>query len=440
MNDAANWREMRDAQGRAYYINSVTQQTQWETPASWLQFQPPAAQYHAISPQPQHLYVQQQHSYPQQQQLQPQQQQQSLKGILSGAVRAVGDVVKEKVVHAGQQVQQKVIHAGQVAAANVAGAAVHVAHGAVDVVNNPFETEMEPHDYWPYVDDYGHLKLDQAPADSSYALKLRHQKELINERILWTGNFWRDFWIFTRSNHPLLSVFMVDPLHPFSKWERFFHGVVTVLYSVVMGHVCTTFSIQHSKGVCKDETGLFDVKNRDDANCFNFQFWIQVAFIMIPLLVFDKIVYTFAACPCCMRVHRDLRRCCDCFGRSSFYFIIACGISATSIGIWLVTKLPASDRNSCFRVPGGCQSSMATGFAVGRLLGYVTWFLEALPVFWFKYKLNREVCEGCCCHSCCCCCFGAAAVEDHKDLRVEMLKGAAAHMHSRPSPHLLSPS
>jgi hypothetical protein len=41
---------------------------------------------------------------------------------------------------------------------------------------------------------------------------------------------WRDFWIFTRSNHPLLSVFMVDPLHPFSKWERFFHGVVTVLY------------------------------------------------------------------------------------------------------------------------------------------------------------------------------------------------------------------
>jgi hypothetical protein len=99
---------------------------------------------------------------------------------------------------------------------------------------------------------------------------------------------------------------------------------------------------------------------------------------------------------------------------------------------------------------------MATGFAVGRLLGYVTWcvrifaslvrashcgrFLEALPVFWFKYKLNREVCEGCCCHSCCCCCFGAAAVEDHKDLRVEMLKGAAAHMHSRPSPHLLSPS
>ena len=59
---------------------------------------------------------------------------------------------------------------------------------------------------------------------------------------------WRDFWIYTRTNHPLLSVFLVptpitsfftspclktlqvDPLHPFSKAERFFHGVATVLY------------------------------------------------------------------------------------------------------------------------------------------------------------------------------------------------------------------
>jgi hypothetical protein len=81
-----------------------------------------------------------------------------------------------------------------------------------------------------------------------YALKLKHQKELIDERILWTGGLyvtlrvgaqrvspnvlcsWRDFWIFTRSNHPLLSVFLVDSLHPFSKTERFFHGIVTVLY------------------------------------------------------------------------------------------------------------------------------------------------------------------------------------------------------------------
>jgi hypothetical protein len=60
---------------------------------------------------------------------------------------------------------------------------------------------------------------------------------------------------------------------------------VNCVCSVLMGHVCTAFSIQRGNGVCTDETGdvlihetlrfafhelisasgLFDVKNRDDA-------------------------------------------------------------------------------------------------------------------------------------------------------------------------------
>ena len=35
---------------------------------------------------------------------------------------------------------------GQKAAANAVGAAAHVAHGAVEIVKNPFETEVEPHE------------------------------------------------------------------------------------------------------------------------------------------------------------------------------------------------------------------------------------------------------------------------------------------------------
>ena len=35
---------------------------------------------------------------------------------------------------------------GQNAAANAVGAASHVAHGAVEIVKNPFETEVEPHE------------------------------------------------------------------------------------------------------------------------------------------------------------------------------------------------------------------------------------------------------------------------------------------------------
>jgi hypothetical protein len=61
---------------------------------------------------------------------------------------------------------------------------------------------------------------------------------------------------------------------------------------------------------------------------------------MIPLLVFDKIVFAFAACPCCIKINRNLRRCCDCFGRFFFYFIIICGIAATSIGPFVPQKCP----------------------------------------------------------------------------------------------------
>ena len=80
---------------------------QWEMPASWQQHHSAAAQYHPISPQPQHPYVQQQDPYAQPQhshaplQQPPQQQPLSLKGILGGAVHAASDLVKEKVVHAG---------------------------------------------------------------------------------------------------------------------------------------------------------------------------------------------------------------------------------------------------------------------------------------------------------------------------------------------------
>lgn len=94
---------------------------------------------------------------------------------------------------------------------------------------------------------------------------------------------WRDFWIFTSTNHPLLSVLLVDALHPFRKIERMFHGIVTVLYrlvlfcplcmrprpptatpyaspcSVAVGHVSTAFSIEHGDGVCSDETGVLCV-------------------------------------------------------------------------------------------------------------------------------------------------------------------------------------
>jgi len=86
----------------------------------------------------------------------------------------------------------------------------------------------------------------------SYALKLTHTKELLSDRILWTGDVCASFCVhepkFTvttaadgatfgylrAQDHPLLSVFLVDKLHPFSKIERFFHGIVTVLYRHIL--------------------------------------------------------------------------------------------------------------------------------------------------------------------------------------------------------------
>ncbi len=105
-------------------------------------------------------------------------------------------------------------------------------------------------------------------------LPLRQSTELYSNH----RSRWRDFWIYTRSNHPLLSVFLVDNLHPFSKIERFFHGIVTVLYrhilhphidpfdnevlilfrafcSVVMGHIALAVSINRTN-YCTNDVGM----------------------------------------------------------------------------------------------------------------------------------------------------------------------------------------
>ncbi len=58
--------------------------------------------------------------------------------------------------------------------------------------------------------------------------------------------------------------------------------------------------------------------------------------IMIPLLIFDKIVYAFATCPCCTSVNRTVKGCCDCCGRFFFYYIIIAGLVSTSVGAFLL--------------------------------------------------------------------------------------------------------
>ena len=62
------------------------------------------------------------------------------------------------------------------------------------------------------------------------------------------------------------------------------------------------------------------------------QFWLNVLFSTIPLIIMDKIVYTFATCPCCLSVNRSVRGCCDRLGQCIFYTLIFCGIVGLSIG------------------------------------------------------------------------------------------------------------
>jgi hypothetical protein len=66
-------------------------------------------------------------------------------------------------------------------------------------------------------------------------------------------------------------------------------------------------------------------------------------------------------------------------------------------------------------------------------------FLEAFPVFWWKYKWNCEVCPGCCCHSVCCFCFAKAALKDDQDPRVAMLKGGIQMGPSSVPNHMVPP-
>ncbi len=123
--------------------------------------------------------------------------------------------------------------------------------------------------------------------------------------------------------------------------------------------------------------------------CANLQFWLQIGIIMVPLLIFDKIIYSFATCSCCISVNRSVRSCCEKLGGCFFYFIIFLGIASTSFGvsasllrttasqflagIAFVVSSPRQTSYSCASVPDGCRDSMVSGFALGRVLGYVTW-------------------------------------------------------------------
>ena len=62
------------------------------------------------------------------------------------------------------------------------------------------------------------------------------------------------------------------------------------------------------------------------------QFGLNVVFSTIPLIIMDKIVFTFATCPCCLSVNRSVRGCCDRLGQCIFYTLMICGIVGLSIG------------------------------------------------------------------------------------------------------------
>jgi hypothetical protein len=70
-------------------------------------------------------------------------------------------------------------------------------------------------------------------------LKMQKILDLLKGRIVWSKNYWTDFWYNLRNNHPLIGCFLADPVHPFSRGER----MVVLAMSLGVAYIITVVGV-----------------------------------------------------------------------------------------------------------------------------------------------------------------------------------------------------
>ena len=102
-----------------------------------------------------------------------------------------------------------------------------------------------------------------------------HVSKLLDQKAFWTGARGADFWFYTKNNHPLLSVCLADPHHPFDRGERLVANFVTLALSFMLSVGVLTRGI--SEG---DE---------------DYYFWVVVV-VTLPTLAAGYLVEMLAKC------------------------------------------------------------------------------------------------------------------------------------------------
>ncbi len=110
-------------------------------------------------------------------------------------------------------------------------------------------------------------------------LKMQKILDLLKGRIVWSKNYWTDFWYNLRNNHPLIGCFLADPVHPFSRGER----MVVLAMSLGVAYIITVIGVLFTpeEGFTKQQ--------------------VLVGIIISSLIqtIVDGILVAAAKCSCC---------------------------------------------------------------------------------------------------------------------------------------------
>lgn len=156
---------------------------------------------------------------------------------------------------------------------------------------------------------------------SEAELKLR--KDMAANKIVWYGEYWKDFWCFTRNTNPILALCYSHPLHPISRKERI---VITVLQIVFIMMVSSAIPKAQQQCLRDGRARHAAISGNDESDRFcrlaghvgmtwslenmslGFHFGGSI-YALVVNFIFAQILFQFGAnCACCQFLKKDLRR------------------------------------------------------------------------------------------------------------------------------------
>jgi hypothetical protein len=108
-------------------------------------------------------------------------------------------------------------------------------------------------------------------------LKMQKILDLLKGRIVWSKNYWTDFWYNLRNNHPLIGCFLADPVHPFSRGER----MVVLAMSLGVAYIITVMGVYYSD--------LWSAS----------RLFIGIILSSLIQTIVDSVLVSAATCSCC---------------------------------------------------------------------------------------------------------------------------------------------